>query len=523
MMSIGRDEVKGHGFHGNDGLWSTFIMRIGSPAQNFHILPSTNGDNVVIPLIDGCAGDGGISATLCGSLRGAMPFNNRESTGFAVNSSTSWRNIGIFSLPLGQQWGIEGVAQYGYDTVGLAVQNSGGPTLEEQVVAGIAMKEFFLGVFPLGTKPTNFSTFENPQPSYLVSLKGHDVIPGLGFGYTAGAHYQYTGVTGSLVVGGYDASRLDSNRTKTFAFGHDDNHSFMVGLQNIVAVNTLQGTVSPLTDGVVVSIDSTLPYLWLPGEVCDRFQAAFGLTYDEYSQMYLVNNTIHERLKQLNPRLSLTLGDGTNSGTGSAVVIDLPYAAFDLQASWPIMENATNYFPLKRATNSTQYTLGRTFLQEAYLSADYERRIFNVSQATFASPMPEQEIVPVEPIMNATEATTHPSPHSLSVPSKVGIGIGVAGAAILTLVVGLFCYKRRHGAQASPSPEVPCSPDALTVDAKEAASADIFEFHEDVRPNEADSDGSQRYELSSSQRPLELSPEGRVHEMMAENKVHEMA
>lgn len=350
-------------FRGNDGLWSTFIVRIGSPAQEFRILPYTNSDNIIIPLADGCVGEDVVSGTLCGSLHDAMASNSRDNTGLVINSSTSWRNIGIFSLLLGRQWGMQGRAQFGYDTVGLAVQNSGGPTLDDQIVAGITKVEPFMGGFPLGVMPTSFSTFEHPQPSYLVSLKNRGMMPGLGFGYNAGAHYRYSGVTGSLVIGGYDASRFDSERTKTFRFGHDDNDKFTVSVGNITAVGTLQESVSLLTEGITASIDSTLPYLWLPTEVCDRFQAAFGLVYDAHTQMYLVNDTIHDRLRQLNPKISLTLHD--DADTEDAVLIDLPYAAFDLQASWPLMENKTNYFPVRRAMNNRQHTLGRAFLQEA--------------------------------------------------------------------------------------------------------------------------------------------------------------
>ncbi|KAL0253353.1 hypothetical protein SLS55_010330 [Diplodia seriata] len=359
------------GYRGNDGSWSTFIVRAGQPAQDFEVLPSTSGVNVIVPLIEGCVNspDNITAPANCGSLRGAFPSNNHQSSGFMTNSSSTWRNIGIFDLNLGTQYDIDINARYGYETIGLAVEHSGGPTLDGQVVAGIARKQFFLGVFPLGIKPTNFSTFDDPQPSYLTGLKDKGIIPGLGFGYTAGAGYRYRGITASLVLGGYDASRYDMTNSKTFQFGYDDNADFTIGLQNVIGERTLHGTVTLLNDGIVVNIDSTLPYLWLPEEVCDTFQKAFGLSYDENTQLYLVDDTIHNQLKQLNPTVSLTLGDGTTAGTGqnNTVVISLPYAAFDLQASWPLTKNTTNYFPLKRATNSTQYTLGRAFLQEAYV------------------------------------------------------------------------------------------------------------------------------------------------------------
>jgi hypothetical protein len=85
---------------------------------------------------------------------------------------------------------------------------------------------------------------------------------------------------------------------------------------------------------------------------------------------------MHDRLLTLNPSVSFSLGNDNNPANW--VTITLPYAAFDLQVSHPFYTVRTNYFPIRRAKNSTQYTLGRTFLQEAYVIADYERANFSI-------------------------------------------------------------------------------------------------------------------------------------------------
>ena len=78
---------------------------------------------------------------------------------------------------------------------------------------------------------------------------------------------------------------------------------------------------------------------------------------------YLVNSTTRELLLSLNPTITFKLGNTADKGP--TTTINLPYAAFDLKAGYPIYPNETNYFPLRRATLESQYTLGRTFLQEA--------------------------------------------------------------------------------------------------------------------------------------------------------------
>jgi hypothetical protein len=74
--------------------------------------------------------------------------------------------------------------------------------------------------------------------------------------------------------------------------------------------------------------------------------------------------------------VNFTIGN-TISG-GDTINVTLPYASFDLQAEYPFVSNSSRYFPLQRAANDTQYTLGRVFLQEAYLIVDYERLNFSL-------------------------------------------------------------------------------------------------------------------------------------------------
>lgn len=61
---------------GNDGAWSTFVIRVGTPAQLFRVLPSTSGTETWVPIPDNCKA--GIS--WCGNARGVEPFNGAAGT-----------------------------------------------------------------------------------------------------------------------------------------------------------------------------------------------------------------------------------------------------------------------------------------------------------------------------------------------------------------------------------------------------------------------------------------------------------
>lgn len=136
----------------------------------------------------------------------------------------------------------------------------------------------------------------------------------------------------------------------------------MVALQLIVATDSNSETTL-LNQPVVALVDSTVPHLWLPDEVCQDFEKAFGLTYDALSDLYLVNDTIHDALIKRNARISFQLSNSLSGGP--AVNITLPYDSFDLNVTSSFFKNGSRYFPLRRALSESQYTLGRTFFQES--------------------------------------------------------------------------------------------------------------------------------------------------------------
>ena len=141
----------------------------------------------------------------------------------------------------------------------------------------------------------------------------------------------------------------------------DVTRDLVVYLQSISYSGSSSATL--LSEPILIFIDSTDPNLWLPESACEAFEKAFGLTLDSESDLYLVNDTHNTELLNSNAQVTFRLSDVDNGG--DAVTITLPYDAFALTAKAPLVDNSSYYFPLKRAANSTQYTLGRAFLQEA--------------------------------------------------------------------------------------------------------------------------------------------------------------
>jgi hypothetical protein len=343
---------------GDDGPWSSFSLRVGTPPQYLRVLISTAGQDTWVVLPEGCS-PAEFNSSACPDLRGKL---------FNISQSTTWKDQGdgsFFGLGLETNLGYSGNGDFGLETVGLGLQDLpsvGGPNLTSQVVAGISTTDFFMGVFGLGVQPTNLSTFGDPLPSFITSLKSNSLIPSLAWSYTAGASYRLKGVFASLTLGGYDQSRFIPN-DMSFSFAEDISRDLVVAIQSINSTLPNGKSTQLLPSAIFAFVDSTVSHIWLPLEACIAFEEAFGLTWNDTLELYTVDDKSHTSLVSQNAAITFTLGNSLSGG--KSVDIVLPYASFDLTASPPLVPATTKYFPLKRATNETQYTLGRTFLQEA--------------------------------------------------------------------------------------------------------------------------------------------------------------
>lgn len=171
---------------GNDGSWSTFVIRVGTPEQEFHILPATNTQETWVPLPQACPLS---NLDTCVQSRGIAFGQSSSHPGFTLNQSSTWAKEGIYNLLSEANLGYAGNGDYGFDNVSLGLDATGA-TLSHQVVAGIVTDDFWLGTFGLGPKPANFSDYNSPVPSYMTSLVEKNIIPSLSYGYTAGAKHR---------------------------------------------------------------------------------------------------------------------------------------------------------------------------------------------------------------------------------------------------------------------------------------------------------------------------------------------
>ena len=114
---------------GIDGLWSSFALRVGTPAQDVRALVSTNSPETLVVLPIGCT-----SAAInpvpegCANSRGGL---------FNPNMSSTWQDQGLYDINQNgigfeANFGYSQHAEYGLEALGLGFVAGGAsdPTLK---------------------------------------------------------------------------------------------------------------------------------------------------------------------------------------------------------------------------------------------------------------------------------------------------------------------------------------------------------------------------------------------------------
>jgi hypothetical protein len=398
--------------------------------------------------------------------------NCQESRGgvFNSNRSTSYRRLFEgHGFTFGGNEAVNVTAHLGLDKVYFGYSGTGSPPQNRTLVSMYSnYTPGWIGLLGLDPRPNLFpgaSPYEDPIPSMMRILKDSDMIPSLSFGYTAGSVNRKCrvpntelrflsrighpkGFFGSLMLGGYDESRRSSHGIE-FEMSVDEDKPFAVGLRSIglqaqifssAPSSSLNGTLRPPSDKPPIAIiDSEQPHIQLPQDQCDSLQQVLNLTWHSQSKNYLISDATHDFLGRLRPSLTFVIHGRTNASDAS-LSITLPWESLALNLSFPHLDvgNRSRYFPIRPAKDPRKLVLGRAFLQNAYLTADYERRKFYLHQVRWPE---NNETANIKSIASPA-ADGHGS--QLSRPAIAGIVLGVVSLIVL-ITLGLLFHRRfRH-------------------------------------------------------------------------------
>ena len=353
-----------------------------------------------------------------------------------------------------------------------------------------------LGNLALGS-PNPVQTFLGPNNTNVTGnlltgyLRTTDAIPSSSFGLHIGSVPM--GHQGSLILGGYDKSRVLGN-VGTFDTTGTGGTPILNMIDATIGVE-VGGTPFNTTNigslyraggntSVPMNINPLVPYMFLPFGMCEAIAEWLPVTYQNGPGLYTWN-THDYRYKAIvsSPAyLSFTFEESTSSN----LTIKVPFSLLNLTLESPLVATPQPYFPCKPFEGSDdQWYLGRAFLQAAYLSVNWEQNKFFLAQASGPGSGPSS-ISPIQPsddtivsgpdsdflktwnskwvvlpsnTSSRADNTTSlpppisPPPTGLSTGAIAGIAVGIGAAALIAIIaVVLFCLRRRRRRQASRGP-----------------------------------------------------------------------
>ncbi|KAF1990483.1 hypothetical protein K402DRAFT_305470, partial [Aulographum hederae CBS 113979] len=363
-----------------------------------------------------------------------------------------------------------------------------------------------LGYFSLGAP--SYAQLYGTDPDFVVpifisGLHEQKIIPSNSFGLQIGS--APLGYSGSLVLGGYDNSRLigpyttwtynakgdpagGSTILQSIGFGvesggqpfdFDPNENYLVSNNN---------EISPMS----VKILPATAYMVLPNATCVALSRVLPIYFNSTIRYWLWNTTHPSYEKAITSPSYLSFSfphSNPPSLSGAPVVIKVPLMLLNLTLDAGIVDTPTPYFPCLDIPSD--YRLGRAFLQAAFFGCNHnttscylaqapgpgvtknglaapnyvdiqnddrypdentlvkDPNAFNESWAGVWTALPgltPTGTVRVEGAMptNTNTATeTHTEPQGLSTGAKAGIGVGASLGALSLAALAAFLLVRR--------------------------------------------------------------------------------
>ncbi|KAI6821078.1 hypothetical protein KC340_g11228 [Hortaea werneckii] len=210
-------------------------------------------------------------------------------------------------------------------------------------------------------------------------------IPSVSYGLHVGS--VVANVTPSLILGGYDSSRILTpplvSDSRSFSLtgislNVTEGDDAYISEQSLPLTGLLQANGSSV-DSVDIYPDPGLPYMYLPRETCDAIAEHLPVEYNSDFNLYFWNTEDENYHKILtSPHVlafSFSAGD-------SETTINIPLALMNLTLDYPLVSESTPYFPCSPWTpNSAPYHLGRSFLQGAFLGQNWNSSKLFLAQA----------------------------------------------------------------------------------------------------------------------------------------------
>ncbi|KAK5633228.1 hypothetical protein RRF57_008942 [Xylaria bambusicola] len=247
-----------------------------------------------------------------------------------------------------------------------------------------------LGVGAPETVNQSFTTNEGPSinasliPGWLHQQKQ---LPSNSFAMHIGSVDPV--MPSSLYFGGYDQNRIVGDiLTET------DDYTKAIVLKDI-SMGVVDGmspwefdskdgllaanNASISSGGIKVSVDGCSPYLTLPQSTCDAIAEHLPVKFNQKLGLYIwqQDDPKYSQIVSSASALDFTFLAGSNT---KYVTISVPFRHLNLTLTQPLVDTDEQYFPCYTGP-SGGYTLGRAFLQDAFVGANWDSKTWWLAQA----------------------------------------------------------------------------------------------------------------------------------------------
>lgn len=226
----------------------------------------------------------------------------------------------------------------------------------------------------------------------LPDIYAYGYIPSLSYGLHIGS--VSPNITGSLVLGGYDSSRvLTQPPTSTTSSLTLTDISLDVTRGGYAWQNA--GSPGPIPNllrangsriaSLQVQPRPGVAYMYLPRQTCDAIANQLPVTYNEAFNFYFwhTESQWYRDIITSPHYLSFSFAESPNTP------INIPFALLNLTLTSPLTSSTTQYFPCSPSGSPGTWTLGNAFLQAAFLGQNWE------TQRLFRTQAPGPDFLPV--------------------------------------------------------------------------------------------------------------------------------
>lgn len=305
-------------------------------------------------------------------------------------------------------------------------------------------------------------------------------IPSNSYGLHLGTAVCKQSQSASLWLGGYDQNRIAGPVSAQLPSNKQlmqiDLLDIGIGVDNggsPFPFHSRQGLLangnSSIGASLPVWMNPQAPYLYLPRSVCDSITRDLPITYNSTLDFYLWDTNSPNFTNIVTSPAFMSLSFRASKIGASNLTIKMPYKLLNLTLEPPLVSQPTAYFPCMDPRIDGRYSLGRAFMQAAFIGANWDKNEWYLAQAPgpniASQPSPSRFGDTINgystswsdswrgvwtPLPSSGGASEVTSPGSrtlsggLTEGAKAGIAVGVVVGVLAVIALVFFVLRRRR-------------------------------------------------------------------------------